>query len=240
MISDLKDSLRATAFRLSTRWGGFAAILGGILGVVLTPFMASIWAYEGGTVLWEDKLVLVRIFGPVLEEAGLLSFAPEHIVYFTYGRLYFLVYLLILPGVVAFHAALPQSVQDHGNLRERYRLLMLGLLVAMLGDIGSYWGGSGSEFNGIQAAGAFVELAGLVMILGGSLIYGRGLLKAEVDAKWAAWLLILSAPAGILFNFLVVFYFPNGPMFFFCLSWIVLGYWTLSAGGKASVAVGLP
>ena len=233
--------LRTTLFRISTRWGGAAAIMGGILGVVLTPFMASIWAFEGGTAVWEDKLQwLVRIFGPVLEQAGFLTFAPEHVVYYTYGRFYFLVYLLILGGVIAFHAALPQSVQDYGNLRERYRLLILGLSIALVGDIGGYLGNSEPDFNSIQAAGAFIEIVGLIVILGGSLIYGRGLLKAGIDPHWPAWLLILSAPAGILGMFLLVYYFPNGPMFFFCSTWIVLGYWTLNQGRQASVAAGLP
>lgn len=233
------ESLGSTAYRLSTRWGGFAAILAGILGIFLTPFMASIWAYEGGAVVWEETMVLVRYFGPALEQAGFLSFAPEHVVYYTYGRLYFLVYLLLLPGVVAFHAALPQRVQEYGNLRERHRLLMLALLIAMLGDIGGYWGGSGDEFGGVQAAGAFVEIAGLVMIFGASLIYGLGLRKAGLDPRWVAWLLIFSGPAAILFNCSVVFYFPNGPMLFFCMSWVVLGFWSLRETRRVSGAAAI-
>ena len=236
MSSEAKRSIAGTVNSLITQWGGLFAILGGALGVVLTPLMASIWAYEGGTVVWDNKLqVLVRFFGPLLEHAGLLTFAPGHVVYYTYGRLYFLVYLLILIGLIAFHTALPRPVQDFGNLHERYRLLMLGLLIAMLGDIGGYWGNSEPDFNTIQAAGAFIEIAGLIMILGGSLIYGRGLLKSGIDPKWTAWLLILSAPAGVLGMFLLVYYFPNGPMFFFYLSWIALGYWTLNQRGKTSV-----
>ena len=90
-----------------------------------------------------------------------------------------------------------------------------------------------------EVSGGFVEIAGLVMILGALLIYGRGLLKAQVNHNWAAWLLILSVPAGILVVFLLVYYFPNGPMFFFCLSWIVLGYWTMNERGNASVSEAL-
>ena len=233
MSSESKGSDTETFNSFITKWGGLLAILGGTLGVILTPFMVSIWNYEGGIVPWADKWIFYRIFGPILEEAGALTFAPAHIVYYTYGRLYFLVYLLILPGVISFHRALPQHVKDHGNLPERYKLLILGLLVAMIGDIGGYWGNSEPGFNLIQAGGAYVEIVGLLMILGASLIYGRGLNKAGAIPRWPAWLLILSAPAGILVH-LMIFYFPNGPMFFFCLTWVAIGYKTWSEKRKVS------
>ncbi len=72
----------------TVRWGGLAAMVGGALGIILTPpfAVASAFSYPGGT---EDLPSWTRWVIAVFP----LDFASGERVYFTYGRLYFLTLL---------------------------------------------------------------------------------------------------------------------------------------------------
>jgi hypothetical protein len=86
------------------RWGGLAAMLGGILGLLISPFLSVAWfATEGGAESLENPLVTVwaepfaRIFSP------LLTFASPDAVYMTYGKVFLFVCLGFLAGLLALH-----------------------------------------------------------------------------------------------------------------------------------------
>jgi hypothetical protein len=81
------------------RWSGFIAMVGGVLGVILTlPFAAAYHrAYPGFDVPPFWLPAFLSAFG------SLLTFTSPIAAYNLYGRVFEFVYLLILPGVVGLH-----------------------------------------------------------------------------------------------------------------------------------------
>jgi hypothetical protein len=43
----------------SSRFAGITAIAGAVVGILITPFMAGVWAYEPG-VVWDDLSFLAK------------------------------------------------------------------------------------------------------------------------------------------------------------------------------------
>ena len=80
------------------------AIAGGVIGLVLTPPMASIWAYDPPSTPWASMHWVERTFGPTLESWGALSFGwSGHGPYEVYGKGFFLVYAAMAPIVRLVH-----------------------------------------------------------------------------------------------------------------------------------------
>src|SRR5688572_14523544 len=90
------------------RWSGFIAMVGGVLGVILTlPFAAAYErAYPGFGVPPFWLPAFLSTFSSVL------TFASPVTVYNLYGRIFEFVYLLILPGVVALHSLQRKAKDD--------------------------------------------------------------------------------------------------------------------------------
>jgi hypothetical protein len=111
------------------RWSGLAALLGGLLCLLLTPIQASI--FSGG-----DSPPLVLATKPLLDLADTIygTFGPRLGLdeYYFYGRMFFLVYVLAIAGLVGLH-----TLQSGGVRRERlwFRVVLVGLVLALGGDI---------------------------------------------------------------------------------------------------------
>ncbi len=190
------------------RWSGLVAMVGGMLAVILTlPFAAAYFrAYPGFDVppLW---LPLVRSsFDP------LLTFASPVVVYNTYGRIFNVVYLLMLPGVVSLHAL--QQVASNRFERWAIGVLVTGLVMSFIGVAGDYWA---------DGLGWGIELLGLLVLLIGTTLFGIASVRVKRIPTWSAWLLIIAGPGAILATWLIG-HIPSGPTFLFACSWIVLGY----------------
>lgn len=122
----------------------FAAVAGPVaaaLCLVLTPVQSRVW--NGA-----DSPALVRTVDPFVDLLlGLRSrIAPGVDDYHFFGRFFFLVYLLALAGLWAFH----HRARAEGDRRERtaFRVLAVGLAVGALADLGPYWGGLESPIRG--------------------------------------------------------------------------------------------
>lgn len=119
------------------RWSGLVAMLGGVLCVLLTPIQA--WVYSG-----DESPPLVLAARPHLDAANRLHAAvgPDLNLdaYYFYGRMFFLVYLAAIVGLVGLH-----TLHGRGMRRERmwFRVLLGGLVIALAGDVVAYWGGRG-------------------------------------------------------------------------------------------------
>lgn len=83
-------------------------------------------------------------------------------------------------------------------------------------------------------------LLGLLITMLGAIGFGVGMLRADVDPRAAAWLLILALPVGVPLTIAVTTYVMGegadpwgGPMLFYGLAWVVLGYhlWTGEQNG---------
>ena len=203
-------------------WRGLAALLGGILCLLLTPVQASIWSGS-------DSPPVVLAAGPLLDLADRIhgSFGPRFGLdeYYFYGRMFFLVYLAAIAGLVGLHA-----LQSGGGPGERvwFRVVLAGLVVALAGDIVAYWGGSGDiSESPVQGMGFTIEMLGILAMLIGSLFYGRVTLRGDAVPDWVACLLMVAGPAAVPVVFLTN-YIPHGAVLPFSLAMAIVGYFLLT------------
>jgi len=202
------------------KWSGGTAVLSLIIWLVLTPFMATIWAYDNGRLIWERQPLLVRTIGQWLAELGAFDFAAEEVVYFSYGRYFFLVYLLLIPTLMALHSRYGGA--NKGQQRW-YKILRSALLIAGVGDLVSYGLGIFSEV--LWRAGFGVETLALVMVVVATMGYSRSLHQQPSAPRWLGWLLTIAAilvPAMFFERFLTA-YWPNSPVLPLVLAWAIVG-----------------
>lgn len=188
-------------------WAGISSLAGGLLAILLTlPFAAAYHrAYSG----YDPIPIWFQTLQPVL--LPLLDFAPRIAVYNTYGRLYDLVYLLLIPGAIALHH-LHKPI--HSRLeRWGFWLTTVGLLASFVGVAGDYWA---------DGAGFFVELIGLLVLSTGATLSGIACLRGRLLPAWVSWLMILCLP-GVFLWFLVIGHIPSGPTFAVALAYIAFG-----------------
>jgi hypothetical protein len=188
------------------RMSGLAAILGGVLGIVLTPILTYLWA------TYSD-------------------------VYGYFGRAYFLVFLGCLSGLAGLYARRRAGMGSLWASRPEtegwvFVLALLGLVLALVGDILEYWGGKpGEGFTMTQVKGFNIEVSGLLLVLCGSVALGLIYRRTNVLPRFMPWLLIAAGPVGLVFS---VAHMPSGTMLLFCFAWSVLGYLLLT--GKVPAA----
>jgi hypothetical protein len=204
------------------RGGGLAAMLGGILGLLASPFLSVAWfATQGGASSSANPLVTVwtepftHIFSP------LLTFAPPDTVYMTYGKVVSLVALGFLAGLVALHA---RQTSRAGRLEKwGFRVTFGGVALSIVGFIGTLW--LGSIWPGLMdiAFLAFLFPGQVLMMIGWSL-FGVGTLMANVAPRLGAWLLIVGGlPGFFVITSLLGQHNSMGLMLIF-LAWVILGY----------------
>ena len=211
------------------RWGGLAAMLGSLIGLLLAPIITSAYSLSedgaGQPPPWEPALG--TLLGP------LFTFASPGAVYATYGKMYLLVFLGFLLGLVALRA---RRSGRAGRLEKwGYRLSSTGLALNLLGNIGDYWYRGGVGESGADTLGFLLgTVLGLLLLVAGSALFGTGLLKAGTAPRLGAWLLVLGLPGIALLNFLGFGNAPSGPALWFCFAWLVLG-WSLWSSGVETV-----
>lgn len=196
----------------NVRWAGLAAIVGGVTAIVMTlPFATAFYlAYPGYNTLpfWFDSLE------PRLDP--LLTFASREEVYATYGKIYNLVYLLLLPAVVALHRA---HAPSSSRLEKRgFVVLRAGLVATAVGVAGDYWG------NGI---GFPVEVLGMLAMVVGVSMWGLALVRGRVVPRCWAWMFLACGP-GALVSMGLVRHIPSGPTLSFAIVWMLVGSMLLS------------
>src|SRR5262245_2276922 len=120
------------------RWGGLAALLGGLLGIIYFPFHATAYfaTADGASTLdspwiaaWSEAFR--NLAGP------LLTFTPPDIVYATYGKVSLLVVLGFLAGLLALHQW--QTARAGRLERWGFRVALVGNVLMVLGILGEYY-----------------------------------------------------------------------------------------------------
>src|SRR5918994_4908691 len=188
------------------RWGGLAAMLGSLIGLVLAPINTSAYALSengaGQTPPWEPALG--ALLGP------LFAFASPEAVYASYGKLYLLVFSGFLLGLVALRA----RRRGHAGRLEHwgYRLCLAGFALNLMGNIGDYWYRGGVGESEVDALGYLLgTVLGLLLLVAGSALLGIGLLRAGTPPHLGAWLLVLALPGIALLTLLGFGNAPSGP-----------------------------
>ena len=181
------------------RFCGLAAILGGVLGIVLTPILTYLWAANSDVYGYFGRVYFFVFIGCLLGLAGL--YAQRR----------------------ASMGSLTTSDDAEGWV---FVLALVGLVLSLVGDILEYWGGTpGEDFTMLQMQGFTVEIPGLLLVLCGSVAFGLIYRRANVLPRFMAWLLIAAGPVGLVLS---IPHIPSGTMFLFCCAWVALGYLLLT------------
>lgn len=218
------------------RRGSLGAVLGSVLGIVVAPLMTAAYHTTAGgateaQAVWEPALT--RLARP------LLTFAAPNMVYATYGKLCLVVFLGILAGVLALrtYLSLRQGTQPSGKLhRWGFTLALGGLALNLFGNIGDYWIGEGTLFEGV----AFLvgTILGLLLLAVGFAMVGTGALRTGGLPRIAAWLLILWLPISVALIFIGLNNLPSGPLLALSVVWVIVGLGLLASAGRDLQAAG--
>jgi hypothetical protein len=182
------------------KWGGIAAILGGVLGIVLMPILSYLWATYSDLYGYFGRAYFLVFLGCLWGLAGLYALRRGN------------------PGTQA-----NEKLSDENLI---IGMTFVGLATALVGSILDYWGGTpGEDFTQVQITGFGLEMTGLLLVLLGSFLLGLHYRRTKVVPALVAWLLIAAGPGGILLS---IVHIPSGAMLLFCCAWMVLGYLLLT------------
>jgi hypothetical protein len=202
--------------RDQVRLMGLAAMVGGALGVLVSPLYSL--AYFAGTDdgTSDAESALVQAWAePARDLLGpLLTFASPDDVYLTYGKLFLFVWTGMLAGLVGLHA----RHAGRGGRLERwgFRASFLGLLLLIIGAFGAYWLGL------VEASFVAFLVPGLLLFMFGSSIFGLGTWRAGVAPRTGALLLVVGGfPGTFLISEIATL---GGGLVLLYLAWAVLGH----------------
>lgn len=198
-------------------WSGCAAILGGLVGVVLTPFAATAYFLSG----YEDAVpVWLPVLRPLL--APWLTFAAPPAVYAAYGRGFVVVFVLVLVGLRGLYVATYDRL-DWQRL-PGFGLAFIGGGLNVLGNLGDYWLGHSSIEQFLSSIlFLFGTIIGTVALLSGVLLIGVADVTTRVLPPWSRWALLLAPPLGVFLSIWPIGHIPSGYVLPLSLAWIVVG-----------------
>lgn len=205
------------------RWGGLAAIFGGMLGIVLSP-LTTIAAWGGSAPMWWARLA-DPIVAPLFVNANEGTYA-------AYGKTLFFVYLLFLIGLITLHAWIARRTNRLGEAG--FQVARVGLVMNLIGNVNDYW--LGREVLGFAIWGNsfwIFTILGTFVYMVGSVLLGIATLRARLLPRWGALSLIFAPPLGILLVFWGMYHLPSSFVFASSLGWALLGY-TLWSETRAS------
>ena len=203
------------------RWGGLAAMLGGIVGILYSPFYAlAYFATEDGAESLEAPWVAAwaGALRPILEP--MLTFAPPEVVYLTYGKFFSLMVLGWMAGLLALHA---RQRGNAGRLeRWGFRVVFAGTVLGTLGGVGVYWVGS-IWWGVVEFFFLAFMMPMLLLVSIGFPLFGIGTLRAKVAPRLGAWLLVIGGLPGMFLLTFLLGQLTLGVLLI-NLAWVVLGY----------------
>jgi hypothetical protein len=140
-------NMRWGSCALKSSLSGPAAMLGGVLGIVLTPILTYLWATYSDAYEYFGRAYFVVYLGCLSGLVGL--------------------YARRRAGREALTASEPDAE------KWVFVLTLIGLVLSLVGDILEYWGGTpGEDFTMLQMQGYSVEGLGLLLVLCGSVAFG--------------------------------------------------------------------
>ncbi|MDQ4121051.1 MAG: hypothetical protein M3209_06360 [Acidobacteriota bacterium] len=192
---------------------GYSAIFGGIAGCLLVPLL-SLGYYSSYAMPSETSPFWISTVRPFL--SALLDFADAIEVYTFYGRIFPIVYLLVLPGVFALHRL--QAKNKSGFEKFSFVFLVFALTVSFFGVTFDYWG---------IKIGWTIELLGMLLLQISATIYGAASLRLKIIPRIISVLLMLSIPLCVI-SFLIFKQIPGAPTLPFAVASIAIGAFILA------------
>lgn len=202
------------------RWSGLAAMLGGVLAILLTP-LATFAGFLAGPGRTYPDMPWAQLVEPLV--TPLLGFGTREEVYATYGKVFFPIYLLFLVGLTSLHARLAGRA---GRLEERgFQVALLGLVMNLVGNVGDYWLGEEVLHQPLWGMSfAIGTLLGTLIYIVGSVLLGIAILRTPVLPRWSGWVLIIAPTLGIVLGLWQVRHLPSALVLPVGLGWLLVGY----------------
>lgn len=120
-----------------TFWLGLACVLGAILGLLLWPFVGAAWFADEGNLAEQPAPAQAWAKSVTSAIPGAFDWGSAHDAYILYGRIFAVVFLGLLAGVVGLHAR-----QKHaGGRAERwgYRIVVASLALTFFGAVVAFY-----------------------------------------------------------------------------------------------------
>ena len=177
-------------------------------------------------------------FGLLVTPLVMATWLAESDAYLIAGRLFFPAYIGAMAGLHFFQGRL--GSRSTPWVQGAFWLTMAALGVALVGDLGSYYAGSGNGatvgFSQLQSIfyGA-VEFPAVVTAQVGMTAYGLGLRRSGAVGARTAWAVAAVGPLGLL---LWPLHIPSGPLFAFNLFTVVSSLAPAGGGAGASARSG--
>jgi hypothetical protein len=213
------------------RWGSLAAMLGGIVGILYSPFYAlAYFATEDGASSLEAPWVAAwaGVLRPILEP--FLTFAPPEDVYLTYGKFFSFMIIGWLAGTLALHT---RQAASAGRLEKwGFRVAFAGTVLGTLGSIGVDWIGS-VWWGAVDFSFLAFMVPALLLFNVGFPLFGAGTLRAKAAPRLGAWLLTVGGFPGIFLLTFLTGQLTLG-LLLLNLAWVVLGYALFSEASAAA------
>jgi hypothetical protein len=199
--------------RDQARLAGLAAMIGGALGVLVSPlYSLAYFASSDGAA--ETQPAATQAWAEPARDLlePLLTFASADVVRITYGKLWLLVWIGMLVGLVGLHARHAR----HGGRLERlgFRASFAGLLLMVIGAIG-FWLEFALDFA------AFLLFPGLLIVALAFPIFGLGTWRAGLAPRTGALLLVVGGPGVLVISEVATL---GGGLVLAYLAWVVLGH----------------
>ncbi len=137
------------------RLSGLAAMLGGVLGIVLTPILSYLWATYSDVYGYFGRAYFPVYLGCIAGLAGLYALRRENL------------------GL--------QGAGKPDTEKWVFGMTFGGLMIGLVGNVLEYWGGTpGEDFTRVQMQGFGIEILELMLVLFGSLAFGLIYRRANV------------------------------------------------------------
>jgi hypothetical protein len=182
------------------RLSGLVAMLGGVLGIVLTPILSYLWATYSDLYGYFGRAYFLVVLGCMVGVAGLYARRGGN-----------------------------QGLRGTDALEQEKLVLgmtFVGLATALVGSVLDYWGGRpGGGFTQAQITGFGLEITGILLALLGSVLLGLAYRTTDVMPRSVPWLLVAAGPLGLVLSWVHI---PSAAMLPFCCAWVALGYLLLT------------
>ena len=210
-------------------FAGYAAIIGGVLAVVLAPIMVIIKYMTGWAIV--TKPAWIDIISPAIDV--LFSFGTPVELWVVYGLIYSVALLLMSIGLIS----LWRMIKGKANKTQKisYLILLFGFLLILVGDAvhTATWHQNGLTIptpgtNPVANTGYAAGMMGMNLVLIGSMVFGISALRKKLIAPWLAWLFILISPSAPAISLTLLPTSPSGGLLLFSIMLVLLGYSFLS------------
>ena len=208
-----------------SRMAGTAAIVGGVLGVLVAPLMVIVKYQTGWSVIPEPAWIAIAT--PVI--GALLDFGTPVTRWIVYGSLYTVALLLMFVGLLA---AAVQIKEPTGRAQPvGLWILLAGLVLVIVGDAvhTATWHQSGLTVptpgtNPVANTGYATHMMGMNLVMAGSLIAGISGLRRRTLAPWLAWAFVLLPATIVAMALTLLPTTPSGGLWMFSVLMIAIGY----------------